>query len=170
MKGTIIINEEEHQVDTDAALRITDPDADRATVAAEIGHWGAIWAESLQGKGEAEAQLDHWRASALSGLLRGDEKVSEWKAKAVVDAQPDYLALRQSIALWERNATLARCQFEAFKAKAGILEGLSYREHGEERVASMQGREVAEPAPKTAAGDARVAKMAAAVGATKAKK
>lgn len=165
MKGTIELNGETLTVDTQATLTITNTDADRVTVAAEIGHWGAIWAECLQRYGEAEAEAEGFRARGLKGLIESEEKVAEWKAKAVVDSSEEYQSRRNAVAYWNRCATLARCQFEAFKAKAEVLKGLSYREHGEEAVAAGVGREVADPPPERAAKvpaseDPRVKKLA----------
>lgn len=56
----------------------------------------------------AVAAFRNWRADALSKLIKEDAKAGEWKARAVVEAQPGYLQHKARLANIEQALLVLR--------------------------------------------------------------
>jgi hypothetical protein len=118
---TLIIKKEKVEVDIDEELRIFDVGEEQAKVAFQMAYWGEIWASAKDEAIQVDSLYRKWRAKAGVDILEADPKLSEWKVKQLIEADPKFAVLKKTIAAAERNVTTANAIFVAFKSKAAVL-------------------------------------------------
>lgn len=142
---TVTVGDESHEINLDEALRINNADAERHEVAADVAWWGVIAAAAAAQVERLTAASDSTRSKALVGCLAEDEKVSEWKAKAMATATDDYLALQNAIADAKEQADKANNIHWTLIRKSDMLREMIRGESGDQRSSHNIGR----PGPVT---------------------
>jgi hypothetical protein len=152
---TVKIGGETHTVDLDEALHIHNADAERHTVAADMAWWGVLAAEAKARVAKLSAAAASWHAAALVTCLQQEEKISEWKAKAMASAHEEYKRIQNDIA--DAQAIEDKCSaiHWAFVRKMDMLREMIKGEVGDKRGANDVGRM---PAPTQDGPDPRLSK------------
>lgn len=140
MKLTFRIEGQSHQVDLNEELRIDNLDADRSEVAAKIAYWGAVLAAGEEAVEKLEASFDHWNGKAVDACVTQDDKPSEWKVKAAVQAQDDFLKQKHALAAARSQAAKIRAVYNGYTRKHDLLRAMTGREGPERGSANDLGR------------------------------
>lgn len=130
---TIQLGDERHDIDLDQALHIHNADAERHTVAADVAWWGAIAAAAVSQTERLAAVCASWHSNALARCLEQDEKIAEWKAKALAQSQPQYLAYQEAIADARGQAEKASAVHWSLIKKYDMLQAMLPGEAGDRR-------------------------------------
>jgi hypothetical protein len=137
---TFNIEGEKQSIDLAQELEISDLEAERARVAAQIAYWGALVAAADAAAERLEAELEHWTGKCVDKLLAADPKMAEWKCKPATQAQDDFLERRRTIIAAKEEAAKAKAVYNGFTRKHDILKAMTSREGGERFAAGDVGR------------------------------
>jgi hypothetical protein len=96
-------------------------ETDTVTIASAINLWGQHLAKAEEQKLMVDAEYRDWRAKQTNDLLAKDPKLSEWKAKAKIEAMERFLLFKTGIATAERNVHALRAVGDALRAKLQVL-------------------------------------------------
>ena len=118
----IIIDGKKQHFDFAQDLAIgPDLNEDMDRVAPMIGWTGEIWGEAKAAVIIVDAEYRQWRATQVKALLDADPKMSEWKAKAAVEASAGFMKHKEAIAATQRNEVLMATVVAGFKHKSEQL-------------------------------------------------
>jgi hypothetical protein len=106
----------------DAELDIGDVTEGMTKVASQMGFWASVWASAAEQQMDVDAHYRAWRATRTRELLSEDPKLAEWKLKAELESDPNFLKYKRAIAHAERAVILARGMFEAAEGKSRVLQ------------------------------------------------
>lgn len=141
-------------------LVIADLSEGMDRVAAQMAWWGSVLASAEGEKIEVDAFYRRWRAGRVQEILDKTPSLAEWKVKAAVEADPDFVKMKKAIATAEENAVLALRVFMAFEKKANQLQSRGALTREERAATGLT--TPAEPRPRPAASADRVEAMRAA--------
>lgn len=167
---TLTVNGKPETIDLDAILVINDLPAERATVSADIAWWGKVAGAAEQAHQNRDAEYRNWRGKSVASALSSDEKMAEWKVKAMVEGAPEFLQHKQRISKAGADAVAASAIFDAYCHKSELMRRMTSGERNERYHANGIGREESDEVPgKVKATDGRGARAAAAIKETKAR-
>jgi len=109
-------------INVDVELQVGDLSKDMDQVAAKMAYWGAVWAAAEAEMKSADAWYRAWRAKTGAAMIEADGKMSEWKVRQALEADPRFMTIKKSLAAATRNVTLTRAIYEAFRTKANMLQ------------------------------------------------
>jgi hypothetical protein len=138
-KTTLEVMGEKVVVDHSTA-KVGDIDLDMDQVAAYMSRVGELWAMAEEELMSADAHYRTWRASYGEAILKKDPKLAEWKVKQQVEGSPKFTAIKDRLAKAKRNATMLKSHFEAFRAKASILQSKGAMRRAELEATGMSTR------------------------------
>lgn len=118
-KRFIIVSGTKVEIDTKTDMMISDISDDMDRVAASMAWWSSVWAEAESEHVRLDAAYRAWRGRKTAAI---DGKLPEWKAKAAIEADPEFLSHKGEIARAEGNIIAARGQFDSFDKKANALQ------------------------------------------------
>lgn len=121
-KREIVVMGQVVELNVDADLPIADISADMDKVAAQMAWWGSVWAAAEREKIDADAYYRRWRAQKTNDVLAADPKLAEWKLKAAIEADENFVKLKAALAQAEENTLLARNVFLSLDKKANQLQ------------------------------------------------
>ena len=110
------------QIDVENDLVIDNVHLDIDKVSAQMGFWGDVHSSAEEEAIMADSHYRHWRANLAKTLAESDGKLAEWKVKNEIEAAKEFLQFKTLIARCQKNVTLAKSQFESYRAKAGALQ------------------------------------------------
>lgn len=122
-------------------LEIVDIDKEMDTAAALIAYWGERWSEAEEEAMKVEGAFKHWKAVFGESLLKADEKLSEWKARQAIEADPKFRQLSDAFAISTSNALCLKTRVEALKAKASLLQSKGAMQRAVYEATGMSTRE-----------------------------
>jgi hypothetical protein len=128
--------------------------AEMDKVAAQQSYWGKLWGISEGEKESIDATYRHWRAKLTKQLLEVEPKAPEWKTKAEIEANPEFISYKKAVALSIRNTIVLKTHCESFKTKASMLQSKGANMRAELEGTGMTTRRKADDAP-----DDRVSRM-----------
>lgn len=137
-------------INVDAEMEIGDLSTDMNRVAAQMAYWGAVWAAAEGELKSADAWYRAWRAKNGAAMIEADGKMSEWKVRQALEADPKFMTIKKSLAAATRNATLTRAIYEAFRTKANMLQSKGAMARAELEATGMSTRPKATPPVKSA--------------------
>lgn len=137
---TVKIGGEGHSINLDDVLRITNADAERHSVAADVAWWGVIAAAAASQVERLAAAAASWHAKALVKCLQTDDKIAEWKAKATANSHDEYLELLQAVADAKEESEKANNIHWSLIRKSDMLREMIRGESGDQRASRDIGR------------------------------
>jgi hypothetical protein len=121
-------------------LEIVDPEAERHKVAALVAWWGSVSASAESHAEKLAARAANWHNAALTRCIGEDAKVPEWKAKAYVGGQPEYLALLEAAADGRAAHSRANSIHWSYVRKMEMLKAMLQGERATQGSANELGR------------------------------
>lgn len=118
----IVVNGEFVKANVADELEISDISSDMDKVASQIAYWGNIWAEADKEEQTAKAYYRNWKAITGNKFVEDNEKLAEWKVRQQLEALDEFRTIKEGLARASKNVLLAKSVYEAFKAKANILQ------------------------------------------------
>lgn len=103
---------------------ITDIDQAQRTSTEMIAFWASVAGSAEKEAEQADALYRQWRANATNKVLDKDPKTSEWRVKAVVEAHPDFLKLKNALAQAADNLATAKGLMEAAIRRANLAQSV----------------------------------------------
>lgn len=164
MVVSITLNGHDEEFDLGEIMSISNPEADRETVAAQMAWWGAIWGQAVETEQLADAAYRSWRARTTDKVAANG--TAEWKSKNIVEGMPEFVTHKEQIAAAARNAATARAIYEAYGKKAELLIKLVRRDDND----SYHGRTLGREHNNEEAREEREDRARAAIAATKQRK
>lgn len=119
---------------SDAVFVVDDINLGMRRSAALMSWWGKVWATAEAEQIEADAFYRHWLATKMKELMGdgpGKAAMSEAKAKAAIESEPQFIALKKAIGQAARNVRVAQTQFAAAEKNASLLQSLGANEREE---------------------------------------
>lgn len=84
----------------------------------KLSQWQILAAMARREAARVDAEYRAWRATAQTAALANDPKLSEWKLKGQLEADPDFT-------MWKQGAATATFQAEICEAMAtGLLASI----------------------------------------------
>jgi hypothetical protein len=116
-------------LDVGADLEITDLDEDMDAIAGLLGWYGNVIAAVKESAAIADANYRAWRARRTESILAKDPKLAEYKVRAKIDADPEFLKHKRHQAEVDRLLSRLFKAWHALDRKADILQskGAVYR-------------------------------------------
>lgn len=114
--------------DLEKIMSITDVDLDMRNIAYELSFWGRLYAKANAIQITAEGKYRNWRANIAKEMLVGPKPPSEWKVKAIIESTPEFLKLKQQIAIAQENAETLYYIYDSLKTKSFMLPNLGAKE------------------------------------------
>lgn len=145
VSGTTVV------VDTETDLEVSfDLGGDMSKVASHMAWWGSVWAEAEAERVRVDAAYRQWRAQKVAKV---DPKgnLAEWRVKAAIEADPEFIKHKNAIARTEGNVTAARSQHDSFGKKANTLQSKGAMARREQDATGMTTPEHPKPAPQRSA-------------------
>jgi hypothetical protein len=136
-KRTITVNDTDVELDVDVGLPIANVSTDMDRIASQMAWWGSVWAAAEREAAQVEAHYRQWRASKINEIVKRDPKLAEWKVKALVEADPKFLAFKRAAATTIENTTLARAVFDSLDKKSNQLQSKGAMQRSELAVTGM---------------------------------
>lgn len=122
-------------------------DEEASDLAALMGTTADLIGEWATGVELADAKYRRWRAQATSMAAgSGDKSPAEWKVKAAVEENPQFLIHKEEIAALTGELEFLRFYFAALQVKSTQLRGLMDRDGSSSRQAGRHGVPSAAPA------------------------
>lgn len=118
----ILVAGQRVESDIQAELTITHVDKELRVVPAQMNRWAAVWAAAEAEYAQIDAQYRAWRGSMVEAILSGDPKRAEWKVRAEIEADPQFMKFKNALALALRNKTRSHAIFQSFETKARLLQ------------------------------------------------
>lgn len=103
-------------------LRLSDIGEGLDHAAYYMGYWGNVLGHAESELIIADTKYRSWKANFIEDLIQSDAKLSEWKVKNAVEANPKFLEHKANIAIATRNVQVLRNLFQAFDKKANLLQ------------------------------------------------
>jgi len=88
---TVLISGKAVVMDVEADTESLDMDEDMSTVAGTIAWYTQVLAAARQHCDLVEARYRVWQSKQLKEYVIDDPKVAEWKAKAALNAEPEFM-------------------------------------------------------------------------------
>jgi len=123
---TLMVDNKSIEVDISEELRNVDE------IPNKIGYWGSVLSLSIAERIKAESLYRQWRSILVNQILQGNSKLAEWKVKAMVESNDDFLHAKGCIANTAYNCTFAKSMLEALieKSRLAISEGKNEKTQG----------------------------------------
>ena len=138
---SLTVEGEVQEVDLEIEMVIHEPIEERSRITSKSAYWGAVWVSAQAQVEGIQAELEHWEAKALTIILKKDEKIAEWKAKAMVRAHAGYLQINKDLAAAREMANKSKIIHRAFSRKGDLLQAMITPENRNKRSAYGIGRE-----------------------------
>jgi len=124
-----------------AACQINDLSEGMSKVASEIAFYGSLLGAAEKARDKIDAAYRSWKAQSIVSITTSDPKLSEWKAKAVVEADPQFQAFKQQAAEFSSICSRLYWLCQALKHKAESLRSLGATERTQAAATGMATKE-----------------------------
>lgn len=111
----------QHDFGPDLRIDASQLDDEMDKVASIMGWAGELWGDIRKQMTLADSEYRAWRGDMTNQVLTGDPKASEWKIKAMIEANPQFMRHKQIIAELERTDCVLRNTIDALKEKAATM-------------------------------------------------
>lgn len=138
---TVIVDGLEVEVDVDEDTSITDIDTDMAQIASLLGWYGNLVAAARERSDILDMNYRAWRGRRATSLLATEPKLAEYKVKARINGEGDFLKHKRAIAANHRTVTRLERAWAALDRKASILQSKGALYRSELRATGMTTRE-----------------------------
>ena len=108
-----------------AILEMTgDLETDSGTVAGTVGLVTELLADAVQDYAALDAEYRNWRGIRTGQLLAqpGNEKMPEWKLKADLEAEPQFLTHKNNLAATEGDIEFLKGFVDAMRHKSEMIK------------------------------------------------
>jgi hypothetical protein len=85
--------------------------------------FGKILASAEEQKILIDAEYRQWRALYSIGLMDRIRKISEWRVRTQLEAQPEFLKFRAGLGLADRHLWTLRAVIDSLRARLDLLAG-----------------------------------------------
>jgi len=123
-------------LDVDYDTSITDLDTDMDQVASKIAWYGRVLAAAEESALRVDTLYRQWRAVMTNNAL-GKGNLSEFKIKAVIEADPKFVLFKNQIGSSEALVTRLQKALIALQVKANILPSRGAKARDELRATGM---------------------------------
>ena len=103
---------------------INDIDDTQRKVSKQMAFWSSVWGAAVEEQIKADAFYRAWRADRTEALLKEDPKISEWKVKAKIEADPLFLKMKQAIAIASDNVTTSEHIWKTLDKRGNLSQSL----------------------------------------------
>jgi len=141
---TVVLDGLEVDVDVDEDTAITDIDTDMAQIASLLGWYGNLVAAARERSDILDTNYRAWRGRRATSILATEPKLAEYKVKARIDGEGDFLKHKRAIASAHRTVTRLERAWSALDRKASILQSKGALYRSELRATGMTTREETE--------------------------
>lgn len=121
-KRKIVVWGEEVTIDVDVDLPIADVSQDFVRIGSLLAYWASVRETAFREAKQTDAEYRAWRAKKTLAILADDPKLSEYKVKATIEADPKFLKYKNAHAACEEAAGIAGGVFVALDKKANALQ------------------------------------------------
>lgn len=142
MKGPveIKIDGSTHVVDPVELGKIHDVSAEMETVASDIAFHGRMLGAAEKQREEIDARYRQWRAEVANKCLANDPKMAEWKVKAFIESQPDFIKLKKFAAQVTEWIVTLNWACKALMQKSELLRSMGAAERQQLQATGMTTR------------------------------
>jgi hypothetical protein len=120
-------------------MSITDIDLDMRNIAYEMSYWGRLCGMAKAIVGMADARYRNWRAKYAEQIREGSKKPpSEGKIKSKIESDPNFLKMKQQIAIAVENHASLEFIFKSLEAKSFMLPNLGAKERDYQKATGMR--------------------------------
>jgi hypothetical protein len=124
LKRVIVVDGEKVVADVDEELPIVDVDMDIRRVAAQMGFWGNVKGAAEREKEATDAYYRRWRGQKTLDVNKAQPSLSEYKVKAEVEADDQFLKLKDAYARCCEACEVAGNMFTALEKRANLLQSV----------------------------------------------
>lgn len=117
---SIVVSGTKVELTFDDELCIVEISPEMDQVASQMAFWANVWAAAVEDEELVDAHYRAWRARRTEELAK--TAGSEYKVKAAIEADPQFLKLKKAIAQTKRNVIAAKGLHDSFAKKANVLQ------------------------------------------------
>ena len=118
-------------------MTIRDISSEQSQIASKMAWWGAVEAYAASKQFALVAMYRNWRASYSKAILEREPKLAEWKVKAQIEADDQFVDIKKEIGEAERVVLLARRTYGALEKMANQLQSIGAAKRGEMKLTGM---------------------------------
>jgi len=90
-------------------------------LAGQILLFGQHLASAEEQKILIDAEYRQWRAIYSSNLIQQDRKISEWRTRNKIEAEPEFLKFKTGQAMAEKHVLILRAVVDSLRARVDLL-------------------------------------------------
>lgn len=127
---TLVVEGEVVELDV-RSMAIVDIDDDMRRVAMLMAYWGAVMGAAERERDETDAFYRRWRAQKTESVLSEEPRLAEFKVRAAVEADDNFLKLKKAHAQCVEAYTTAKSMFEACGRRSNQLQSMGAKQRTE---------------------------------------